>query len=434
MKVVAFLPAKGSSTRVASKNMKLLDGKPLFLVTLEKLVNSGLFDEVVLDTESNDVIAAASEVNCKVFRRDPTLATNKTDGNALFMNEVQNYPADIYVQVLATSPFISLEKMAEGIAVVADQANEHDSAVLVKSEKRYEWSHGQPSYNINSIPNSVDLPDAVSETMGLYVISAAAAKSLGRRVGERPYMIDASPLDAVDVNWPEEFDLANLIAAGMRETDRRLLNNIKHHMTSSLLSDLLDDLGYSDQIVRGLQCRDSSYSKILGRAKTLKLRKLEPEEDFKGIYDALHSYDTVVPNDVIVVENELPNFAYFGELNANLAIRAGAAGVIVNGYSRDSSEVARTELPVFSRGLTCQDVRKRATVESINKTINIEGVEVAPETLVFADREGVVVIPTQVEAKILNEVRRVAATEKKILADISRGVSVSELTNNHGFF
>ena len=67
MKVVAFLPAKGSSSRIESKNMKLLDGKPLFLHTLEKLVNSKLFDDVYLDTESEDVIEAASEINCKIL-------------------------------------------------------------------------------------------------------------------------------------------------------------------------------------------------------------------------------------------------------------------------------------------------------------------------------------------------------------------------------
>ena len=47
MKVVAFLPAKGSSERIENKNIKLLDGKPLFLYTLEKLVKCDFIDEVL---------------------------------------------------------------------------------------------------------------------------------------------------------------------------------------------------------------------------------------------------------------------------------------------------------------------------------------------------------------------------------------------------
>ena len=55
MKVVAFLPAKGTSERIASKNFKLLNGKPLFLHTLEKLVSCDIIDEDYLDSESDKI-------------------------------------------------------------------------------------------------------------------------------------------------------------------------------------------------------------------------------------------------------------------------------------------------------------------------------------------------------------------------------------------
>ena len=110
MKIVAFLPAKGSSSRIKNKNLQLLDGKPLFLHTLEKLVGSNIFDDVYLDTESQEIIDLASEVNCKILHRDPSLASNKTDGNDLFLNEIKNIEAHIYVQVLCTSPFIRLKQ------------------------------------------------------------------------------------------------------------------------------------------------------------------------------------------------------------------------------------------------------------------------------------------------------------------------------------
>ena len=52
-KVAAFLPAKGSSERIPNKNVNLLDGKPLFLHTLEKLLQCDFIDEVWLDSESD---------------------------------------------------------------------------------------------------------------------------------------------------------------------------------------------------------------------------------------------------------------------------------------------------------------------------------------------------------------------------------------------
>jgi regulator of RNase E activity RraA/CMP-N-acetylneuraminic acid synthetase len=433
MKVVAFLPAKGSSSRIESKNVKLLDGKPLFLHTLEKLAYCDFIDEVYLDTESDELIELSSEVSCKILKRDSSLASNKTDGHSLFMNEVKQVEADIYIQILGTSPFIDVETIAKGIKELSQENSIYDSAVLVKKEKQYTWASGAPSYNIENIPNSVDLDDTTIETMGLYIVKREAAFKTNRRIGSYPLLLEASPLEAVDVNWPEEFELANLIAAGLREKDRCLLENIKNHLSSSMLSDLMDDLGYHEQVIRGLEPNFSS-AKFLGRAKTLKLRELHKGEDFKGIYNALNSYNTVIPNDIILVENDIPEYAYFGELNANLAIRSGASAVVVGGKTRDSREVERLGLPVFSTGYVCQDVRKRATMESMNKKIKLHGVFVHPGELVFGDAEGLVVIPKLIEKTVLKEIFKRASNEKKILVDISMGAEVQMLVKNYGFF
>lgn len=432
MKVVAFLPAKGSSDRIDNKNTRLLDGKPLFLHTLDKLLACAFIDEVYLDTESEELVAMAAERECRVLRRDPELASNRTDGNRLFMNEVGHVEADLYIQILCTSPFIDPDTIRRGVDALRDDPR-HDSAVLVRKDRLYLWRDGRPTYDIAHIPNSYTLEETVIETMGLYIMRRDAALRLQRRIGDAPLLLEATPLEAVDVNWPEDFALAELIQAGRREKDRRLLSNLRGLLSSAMLSDILDDHGHPNQVIRGLS-PNSPDAAMLGRAKTLRLRALREGEDFRGIYQALHSYATVVPNDIIMVENEVGEYAYFGELNANLAIRRGACGVVVGGMTRDSSAVLRTALPVFARGYSCQDVRKRATVDYINRPITIEGVRVAPEDLVFGDREGIVVIPKRVERQVLDAALKVATNEKRILIDISVGAEVDQLTREYGFF
>lgn len=432
MKVAAFVPAKGTSDRIENKNVKLLDGKPLFLHTVDKLLSCPFIDEVVLDTESDDIIALAGDRSCRVLKRDPALASNKTDGNKLFLNEVTHTDADIIIQILGTSPFIEPKTLKHGIDVLRER-QEHDSVVLVRRDKLYLWENGAPAYDRSNIPNSSTLPDTVMETMGLYMMRREDALRTGRRIGDRPYLLEASPLEAIDVNWQPDFDLAELIANGRREKERRLLNNLKGLLSSSMLSDILDDHGYSNQIIRGL-FPNLPDAKMLGRANTLKLRALREGEDFRGIYHALQSYHSVIPHDIIMVENEVGQYAYFGELNANLAIRRGAVGVVVGGMTRDSADVIKLGLPVFAKGYSCQDVRKRATVESMSRRICIEGVTVNPEDLVFGDREGIVVIPRVVEAQVIEAAFKVASNEKKILIDISEGADVDKLTRDYGFF
>jgi regulator of RNase E activity RraA/molybdopterin-guanine dinucleotide biosynthesis protein A len=433
MRVVAFVPAKGHSSRIDNKNARLLDGKPLFIHTLEKLSECTFLDAVYLDTESDAFVDLASEIPCRVMRRDPALASNATDGNALLRNEIVNVDAEVYVQVLCTSPFISKDTIQRAVDVVSS-ANEFDSAVLVRRDRFYRWDPAtkRPLYDHVNIPNSVDLEDTIVETMGLYVIGRDAAKRTGRRIGDRPFLLEASPTEAIDVNVPEDFDLAQLIAAGRREAERRNLQTIKFRLTSAMLSDILDSFG-AKGVVPGLS-PNIPGSKVLGRAKTLKLRALSEGEDVAGIYRALDSYATMVPNDVIVVENQVPDLAYFGELNAHLAIRAGAIGAVIGGMTRDSGPVSDLHFPVFSTGSVCKDVKGRATVESINKRVMLHGVSVTPGDLVFCDSDGVVVIPKLIESAVLERAFRVISEEVGILADISAGVGTGALVARHGTF
>jgi regulator of RNase E activity RraA/CMP-N-acetylneuraminic acid synthetase len=431
MKVVAFLPVKGTSERIENKNTRLLDGKPLFLHTLEKLVDCDFIDEVYLDSESEAIFELASEVACRKLRRDPALASNRTDGHELFFNEVRQVEADIYIQILATSPFIEAATIRAGVEALRGPGG-HDSAVLVRKDKLYQWTGGEPAYGRGRIPNSVDLPDTVIETMGLYMVTRDAALRLMQRFGEHPFLLEAKPIESVDVNFPDDFDLANFIAAGKREKEGQLLKNIRGYLTSSILSDILDGHGVSG-VVQNLRCSIPG-AKILGRAKTLKLRRLEEGEDYRGIYTALDSYRTIIPNDIIVVENQAPEYAYFGELNANLAIRSGAAGVIVGGMTRDTKEVRDLGLPVFALGSSCKDVRKRATIESVNRRIDLLGVGVAPGDLVFADGDGVVVIPRRIETQVLGAALRVLEKEKNILVNITVGADPAELVRRFGEF
>ncbi len=415
MKTAAFVPAKSTSERVWNKNVNLLDGTPLYAYTLEKLSTCAQIDEIYLDTDSQAMFDRVRELPVHWLKRDPALATNATDGHELFMNEVRNVHADVYVQVLCTSPFIELETIEKGIQAVA--SGEFDSALLTTRDKLYTWQDGKPNYGYGRIPNSIDLPETRIESMGLYIVSREAALRCGRRFGDRPCFLEAQPIEAIDINTAGDFVLANYIASGKREKERLLIRTLQPLLSSPILSDILDDFGCQG-VVRNLKPNMPS-AKVLGRAKTMKLRALAPDEDYKGIYDALNTYESVIPGDIIIVENEIAEYAYFGDLNARLAQRSGAVGAIIQGATRDSSRVTELGFPVFARGNSCSDVRRRATIESWNSPILLDNIPVRPGDLVFADSEGVVVIPRKIEAAVLNAAMAAVRKEASITIDIA---------------
>ena len=161
MKVYAFVPAKGTSERVENKNMRYLDGERLYIRALKTLLQCKEVDQVFLDTESVEMYNLADYLPIKFMKRDPSLANNNTDGHQMFMNEVNNNPdADIYVQLLCTSPFIHPETIDNAIIALKENP-EYDSAILMKKDKYYFWKDGKPTYDINHIPNSKDLPETI---------------------------------------------------------------------------------------------------------------------------------------------------------------------------------------------------------------------------------------------------------------------------------
>ena len=430
-KVVAFVPAKGSSERIENKNAKLLDGRPLVVHTLDKLLKCRHVDEVYLDTESDEIAALAKHLPVKVMKRNRFLASNGTDGHALFMNEVRHVDADIYVQALCTAPFVRPETVDTAIDILTREAR-YDSVALVRKEKQYLWTEGKPAYGYGRIPNSVELPPTIIEAMSLYVVRRETALSTNRRFGHRVHLLETSPVESIDVNTPGDFELAEYIASGQRERERVILRTLRTELTSPVLADILDQLGVHGA-VRGLQPL-TPEARILGRAKTLKLRALERGEDFHGIYDALKSYERIVANDVIVVENGVPDFAYFGDLNARLAIRAGAVGAIIDGATRDSNNVRALGFPVFARGTFCVDVRNRATVDDMDCPVTIGGQRVEPGDLVFADADGVIVIPKKHERRTLELAMDTISKESKISLDIALNVPATRILSVSGAF
>lgn len=414
-KVVAFLPAKGNSDRIKCKNMKLLNGKPLFLYTLEKIVKCDFIDEVYLDSESDEILNYASYLNYIPLKRDERLASNKTDGHQMFYNEVQQVDAEIYVQILGTSPFIKPETIKKGIDILKEHT-EYDSVVLVKKDKQYTWKDFKPTYDIEHIPNSSTLPDTIIETMGLYIVKSDFAHQFKRRIGNNPYLLYAEPIEAVDVNYPEDFQLADTIARGINEKEVRKFSQLSQHLTSCLLSDILWDYKIKS-VITGLQL-NLPNRKILGRASTLKIRKLYPDENFHGIYAGLKTYLQMRSGNIIVVENDCPANAYFGELNCNLAISSGAIATIINGVTRDINEVSQMDYPVFSKGYCCSDVRGIATIDNFNKKIMIQDTPILPEDLIFGDINGIVVIPKSIEDEVLRQAIASLKTENNVIYKI----------------
>lgn len=127
------------------------------------------------------------------------------------------------------------------------------------------------------------------------------------------------------------------------------------------------------------------------------------------------------PGDVIVVDagGDLTN-ALFGEIMMATAIKAGVAGVVLNGAVRDVDEIGRGHFPLYAAGVTHRGPYKDGPGE-INVPIAIDGMVIHPGDLVLGDADGLLCVPFDEAEALLAATQRKQAAEQQTLADIAAG-------------
>lgn len=209
MKVVAIMPIKLKNERCPGKNTRLLGGKPLMQHELDSLKKTGLCDSINVYCSDEAVVPFIPEgVNFIKRPKELDLPTsNFTQIFTCFMNEQD---ADIYVYAHATAPFITVETMTQCINAV--KSSEFDSAFCAVKLQDYLWQDGQPlNFDASNLPRTQDLKPIYQETSGVYAFTKEVFEKYKRRIGIKPFIKEVTFKEAVDIDNPEDFDLAEVM-------------------------------------------------------------------------------------------------------------------------------------------------------------------------------------------------------------------------------
>lgn len=218
MNMVAFVPAKGHSNRIPCKNRQELSGLPLFLRACYNLNQVLSKKSIYVDSDDGEMLDQAKDHGFNAMIRPASLATNATDGNAFFRWETSQVPsADVYIQHLPPMPFLAKETLQSGIQSIL--SGRYDSIVPVAERHSYLWDEktGHALYDLQHIPNSIDLPTFLEETMGLYMIRADVHRETGLRIGNKPFFLKMSVVEQIDIDYPEDLELARAIERGLSD-------------------------------------------------------------------------------------------------------------------------------------------------------------------------------------------------------------------------
>jgi regulator of RNase E activity RraA len=190
-------------------------------------------------------------------------------------------------------------------------------------------------------------------------------------------------------------------------------------------------LGYRHQFLPAAVQPMTTTMTLVGRAMPVLMADVygPQTKPFGLLTEAL---DQLQPGEVYLCGGGAMRCAYWGEILTATAKTRGAAGAVIDGYHRDTPRVLEQDWPVFSRGRFAQDSAVRTRVIDYRIPIEMNGVTITPGDLVFADLDGVVVIPQQVEAEVLECAARKARAENVVRAAIEAGLSATDAFARHG--
>ena len=196
-KTVAFVPVKLNNERIPGKNTKPFDGgEPLITYILNTLKTVDKIDAIYVYCSDEEVVKYLPD-GVGFLKRSPELDKNTTlilEVLEAFANDVE---ADTYVLAHATAPFISRQTIEKAIDAV--NGGEYDSALSVI-----------PCHK-NSVPRTQDLKKIYVETTGLYVYGRELILNKHRRTGDKPYFVEVTNEEAIDINEKIDFVLANAV-------------------------------------------------------------------------------------------------------------------------------------------------------------------------------------------------------------------------------
>ena len=206
MKIVSIVPIKLNNERLPGKNTLLLGGKPLISYVQEMLLQVDEIEERYVFC--SDASIEEYLVDGIVYiKRDKVLDSSNANFTQIFGAFLETVDADIYVYAHATAPFITAETTRKCIEAVA--SGEYDSAFTATKIQDFLWSNGKPlNFDATNVPRSQDIEPIYRESSGVYVFTKEVFKTLKRRVGLRPYVSEITYKEAIDINGPEDFDLA----------------------------------------------------------------------------------------------------------------------------------------------------------------------------------------------------------------------------------
>jgi 4-hydroxy-4-methyl-2-oxoglutarate aldolase len=219
------------------------------------------------------------------------------------------------------------------------------------------------------------------------------------------------------------------------QNDTDLFNFVKQQLYVAVICDILDELGYRHQAMhqrlRPL-LPDIKNCGFVGRARTF--RWMDTDYIAANPYGLeIEAMDSLKAGDVAVHSTDHGGTnAPWGELMSTIAKRKDVAGCVCDSQIRDCVRIIEMGFPVYYTGIRPLDSKGRAMVMAYDVPVRCGEVLVYPNDIIFADFDGIVVIPQAAENDVFQKAYEKVNNENESRKELLAGKSLKEVYDKYG--
>ena len=367
MNILCVIPARGGSTRVPGKNLRLVAGRPLLAHSIEHALQSTSVDRIVVSTEDPAIAEVSARWNAEVIRRPVELATDTASSELALLHVLdfllakEGWVPDLVVFLQCTSPVRTPDDIDRAVRLLNEGAA--DSLFSATASHEFIWRRENGSlrslnYDHRARHRSQDHPEEFRENGSIYIFKPWVLRQFNNRLGGRIVVYPMDYWSAFQVDHPEDLILVDwllreAVGSGGRlslptrpslvvfdfdgvMTDNRAL--VTSDGQEAVFCDRGDGLGIERLVRSGIPVLvlSSEVDRVVeARCAKLKLPCLQGIADKWAVLGAYLAEKSYRPEDVIYVGNDM---------NDVECLKRVGWGVVVSDAHREARRAARIVL------------------------------------------------------------------------------------------
>jgi CMP-N,N'-diacetyllegionaminic acid synthase len=247
MKIFAFVPARSGSSRIKNKNIKYLNKHPLLAYTIAQAAASGIFEKIIISTDSKEIAAVAKEYGGEIFGLRPSqLATCSSPDIGWILHLMQQLKEksaipDAFCILRPTSPFRDPKTIQNAWETfrntpfvdslrAVEKCTQHPGKMWVIRGDRLLplLPFGSPPWHSSPYQN---LPEIYTQNASLEIAWSRVPIEDGTIAGNTVMPWISEGYDGFDINNPVDWEIAESICLSY-EFNQKIMNYLSSHANS----------------------------------------------------------------------------------------------------------------------------------------------------------------------------------------------------------